>query len=209
MPTPNRDHEHLAKLRDYYADARRIPSQRRVAELIGFSRAAAGKFLERLEAHGFLARTPDDDAWVAARRFFERPLADTSVPAGMPVAASEVGGEPFHVDEYLIRNPSRTTLIPVRGDSMVDAGIHDGDIAVVDRALGATSGDFVVAIVDNEFTLKELASERGHFVLRPHNKAFAVIRPRGSLEIYGVLVGLVRRYGTGTRPAALRGAAQR
>jgi len=48
--------------------------------------------------------------------------------------------------------------------------------------------------VDNEFTLKELALERGKFILRPHNKAFPVIRPKGSLEIYGVMVGLVRRY---------------
>lgn len=194
MPTPNRDHEHLAKLQDYYAEARRIPSQQRVAELIGFSKAAARKLLERLEAQDFLARTPDDDAWLPTRRFFERPLAEASVPAGTPVLANDVGGEPFYVDEYLIRTPSRTTLVPVKGESMIDAGIHDGDIAVIDRSLAAKAGDFVVAIVDNELTLKELASERGQFVLRPHNKAFPVIRPKGSLEIYGVLVGLVRRY---------------
>lgn len=201
MPTPNRDHEHLAKLRDYYADARRIPSQQRIAELIGFSKAAARKFLERLENQGFLDRTPDDDAWVPARRFFERPLADASVPAGMPVLANDVSGEPFYVDEYLIRSPSSTALIPIRGESMIDAGINDGDIAVVDRGLGANVGDFVVAIVDNEFTLKELANERGQFILLPHNKAYPVIRPRGSLEIYGVMVGLVRRYAGNAKSA--------
>jgi repressor LexA len=194
MPTPNRDHEHLAKLRDYYADARRIPSQQRIADLLGFSKAAARKLLERLEGHGFLDRTPDDDAWVPATRFFERPLADASVPAGGPVLANDVTDEPFYVDQYLIRRPSHTALIPVRGESMIDAGIHDGDIAVIDRGRAGKAGDFVVAIVDNEFTLKELAAERGRFILKPHNKAFAVIRPRGSLEIFGVMVGLVRRY---------------
>ncbi len=194
MPTPNRDHEHLAKLRDYYADARRIPSQQRIADLLGFSKAAARKLLERLEAHGFLDRTPDDDAWVPATAFFERPLADASVPAGVPAPANDVAGEPFYVNQYLIRRPSQTVLIPVRGESMIDAGIHDGDIAVVDRGLAGKAGDFVIAIVDNEFTLKELASERGRFILKPHNKAFAIIRPRGSLEIYGVMVGLIRRY---------------
>lgn len=194
MPTPNRDQEHLAKLRDYYADARRIPSQQRIADLLGFSKAASRKLLERLEGHGFLDRTPDDDAWVPATRFFERPLADASVPAGQPVLANDVAGEPFYVDQYLIRRPSHTVLIPIRGESMIDAGIHDGDIAVVDRGRAGKVGDFVVAIVDNEFTLKELAAERGRFILKPHNKAFAVIRPRGSLEIFGVMVGLVRRY---------------
>ena len=80
---------------------------------------------------------------------------------------------------------------------MVDAGITDGDVAVVDRGLPAKPGDFVIAIVDNEFTLKELAMEKGQFVLKPHNKAYPVIRPQGTLEIYGVMVGLARRYGTG------------
>jgi repressor LexA len=194
MPTPNRDNEHLAKLRDYYADARRIPSQQRIAALIGFSKAAARKFLERLETQGFLVRTPDDDAWVPAKRFFERPLANATVPAGMPVLANDVGGDPFFVDDYLVRTPSRTAMIPIKGESMIDAGINDGDIAVVERGTADSAGDFVVAIVDNEFTLKELDIERGQFILRPHNKAFPVIRPQGSLEIYGVMVGLVRRY---------------
>jgi SOS-response transcriptional repressor LexA len=195
MPTPNRDPEHLAKLRDYFADAKRIPSERRIAELLGFSSAAAHKLLVRLAGQGFLERTPDDDAWIPANRFFERFLADTSVPAGAPMHSADVAGEPFYVDDYLIRRPSQTTLVPVRGESMLDAGIHDGDIAVVDRGLAAKSGDHVIAIVDNEFTLKELASERGRFILKPHNKAFPVIRPKGSLEIYGVVVGIVRRYG--------------
>jgi repressor LexA len=52
----------------------------------------------------------------------------------------------------------------------------------------------VIAIVDNELTLKELVLEGGKFVLKPHNPAYPVIRPRGELEIFGVMVGLVRRY---------------
>ena len=79
---------------------------------------------------------------------------------------------------------------------MIEAGINEGDLAVVERDLTAKVGDFVVAIVDNEFTLKELGSERGQFVLKPHNKAFQTIRPKGQLEIYGVLVGIIRRYRT-------------
>jgi repressor LexA len=195
MPTPNRDAEHLDRLRDYYADAKRIPSERRIGGLLGFSGVAAHKLMVRLAAQGFLERTPDDDGWIPAKRFFERSLSDTSVPAGAPMHTDEVAGEPFYVDDYLIRRPSQTTLVTVRGESMIDAGIHDGDIAVVDRGLAAKSGDHVVAIVDNEFTLKELASERGQFILKPHNKAFPVIRPKGSLEIYGVVVGIIRRYG--------------
>lgn len=194
MPTPNRDEEHLAKLRDYYAETRRIPTQQRIAELIGFSKPAARKLLDRLVAEGYITRTPDDEAWIPAQRFFERPLVEASVHAGMPVATEGVAAEPFFVDEYVVRQPSRTVMIPVKGESMIDAGINDGDVAVVERGVAARSGDFVVAIVDDEFTLKELATERGQFILKPHNKAFPVIRPKGKLEIFGVLVGLVRRY---------------
>lgn len=198
MPAPDteRDAEYLGRLRDYYADSRRIPSLQRIAALMGFaSKTAAKKLLGRLEQAGYVERTPDDDAWMPARRFFERALAATAVRAGAPDMVEGGGGEPFLVDDYLVRTPSRTVMVPVKGESMIEAGIHDGDIVVVERGRVARSGDLVIAIVDNEFTLKELGIERGRFILKPRNKAFPVIRPKGELELFGVVTGLVRRYG--------------
>jgi repressor LexA len=194
-----RDTEYLDRLRDYYADARRIPTQQRICELIGFSsKTAAKKLLERLEKAGFVERTPDDDAWMPTVHFFERHLADTAVRAGAPDMIEQSQGELFLIDQYLVRQPSRTIMVPVKGDSMIDAGIHDGDLVVVERAKAAKSGDFVIAIVDDEFTLKELGLEKGKFILKPHNPAYPIIRPQGQLEVFGVVTGLVRRY----RPAA-------
>lgn len=190
-----RDTEYLDRLRDYYAEARRIPTQQRICELIGFaSKTAAKKLLERLEKAGFVERTPDDDAWMPTPRFFERHLADMAVRAGAPDMIEQSQGDLFLIDQYLVRQPSRTLMVPVKGDSMIDAGIHDGDLVVVERAKAAKAGDFVIAIVDNEFTLKELIIEKGRFVLKPHNPAYPVIRPQGQLEIFGVVTGLVRRY---------------
>jgi len=195
LPDPVRDSDYLDRLRDYYADNRRIPSFKRIAELMGFaSKAASSKLLVRLEKAGFIERTPDDDAWIPSRRFFERQLASMTVRAGSPDMIEGSMGEPFFVDDYLVRTPSKTVMVPVKGDSMSDAGIQDGDIVVVERIQAAKSGDFVVAIVDNEFTLKELGLEKGKFILKPHNKAYPVIRPKGELEIFGVVTGLVRRY---------------
>lgn len=192
---PDRDADYLGRLRDYYAENRRVPSFQRIAELMGFaSKAAASKLMDRLAGAGFFERTPDDEAWIPAERFFERPLADVAVRAGAPDMIEGSQGQLFLVDRYLVRQPSRTVMVPVKGDSMVDAGIHDGDIVVVERTKGAKAGDFVVAIVDDEFTLKELALEKGLFVLKPHNPAYPVIRPQGQLEIFGVVTGLVRRY---------------
>ncbi len=190
-----RDADYLDRLRDYYADNRRIPSTQRIAALMGFaSKTAAKKLLLRLESQGFVERTADDDAWIPASRFFERSLAGTAVRAGAPDMIEGTQGELFLIDQYLVRQPSRTVMVPVKGDSMIDAGIRDGDLVVVERARAASAGDFVVAIVDDEFTLKELVLEKGKFVLQPHNPAYPVIRPQGQLEIFGVVTGLVRRY---------------
>lgn len=195
MASLNKDSDYLDRLRDYYAAHKRIPAWERIATLLGFtSKTAAGKLLERLAVAGFLERSRDAAAWIPTRRFFERPLAAQAVRAGAPDPVEDAVGEAFLVDDYLVRHPSRTVLVPVKGDSMVEAGIHAGDIVVVERDRAARSGDFVVALVDNEFTLKELGMEGGLPVLIPHNPAYPVIRPQGRLELYGVVTGLVRRY---------------
>jgi len=190
----SKDAEYLAKLQDYYADWKSIPSYAKLCEVFGIvSKSWVKTILTRLSEAEFIERTPDG-VWVPTRSFFARPLAESSVQAGMPVSVTATEGEHFVIDDMLIETPSRTTLIPVKGDSMIEAGIHDGDIAVVEKRMNANIGDIVVAIVDNDFTLKTLDKERGHYILRPANQAFPVIRPQGSLEIFGVLVGLIRKY---------------
>ncbi|WP_374355063.1 LexA family protein [Chitinimonas sp.] len=190
----DKDFDYLSRLQDYYADNRCLPSYARLMTLLGFaSKSAVSKLLTRLQLQQFLTRTADGD-WVPTERFFERSLSSQPVPAGMPVAARDLGSDSFAIDHYLVENPSRTLMIPVKGDSMIDAGIHSGDLAVIERRSHADPGDIVVAIVDNEFTLKTLAREAGKFILQPANPAYPVIRPQGELEIFGVLVGLVRKY---------------
>lgn len=194
MPAPNRDPEHLDRLRDYYAEHRHIPSYDRIAGLIGSdSKGTTSLLMKRLEQAGFVERSQDDNAWIPTARFFERPLAEVAVRAGAPDMIDGSVGQSFLVDAYLIRQPSSTVMVPVKGDSMIEAGIHDGDIVVVEKNRVARKGDFVVAIVDGAFTLKELTVERGQFVLRPHNSAYPTIRPEGQLEIFGVVTGLIRR----------------
>ena len=195
IPESNpRDAEYLTKLQDYYAAWKSIPSYASLCEVFGIaSKSWVKAILDRLGKAGFVERTPDG-VWVPTRQFFARPFAESSVQAGMPVSVMATQGEHFVIDELLIDTPSLTTMIPVKGDSMIDAGIHDGDIAVVEKRNLANIGDIVVAIVDNDFTLKTLDKEGGKFILRPANPAYPIIRPHGSLEIFGVLVGLIRKY---------------
>jgi len=191
---PQRDREYLDKLQDYYAEHKVIPSYSVLAGLWGVSaKSWVSECVKRFEEAGFVDWTPDRQL-KPGKRFFERRIAEAPVQAGQPHAAAADGYDLVSsIDEMLVREPSKTELIRVKGDSMIDAGIHEGDFLVVQRQHHASPGEVVVAIVDNEFTVKYLGKERDEFVLKPANKAYPVIRPRGHLEIYGVVSGLVRK----------------
>jgi repressor LexA len=148
--------------------------------------------VKRFEEAGYLDWTPDRQLKPGAR-FFERRLADSTVQAGLPNPAISDGYDLITIDDYLVKIPSKTSLVRVKGDSMIDAGIHEGDLLVVEQQPNANVGDIVVAIVNNEFTVKYLEREKGGFVLKPANKAYPVLRPKGGFEIFGVMAGLVRR----------------
>lgn len=188
------DPVYLERLQDYYAEHKVIPSYSVLASLWGISaKSWVSECVKRFEDAGFLDWTPDKQL-KPGRRFFERRVADSPVQAGLPNPALSDGYDYVSsVDEYVVRVPSKTVLLKVKGDSMIDAGIHEGDMLVVEKGPHANVGEIVVAIVDNEFTVKYLDREKGGFVLKPANKAYPVIRPRGRLEIFGVMAGLVRR----------------
>ena len=197
MPKIPDDPAYLARLQDYYARWRSLPAYGPLQAVLGMaSRSAVAKVLHRLQAAGFLERTPDG-RWTPTGRFFERPHAEVPVPAGLPLATAD-SGDARSIDAWLVRHPSRTVLIPITGDSMIEDGIHSGDVAVVERDAPARPGDRVIALIDNEFTLKTLAVEAGETVLRPANPAYATLRPGDRLQIFGVVVGLIRHY---RRPA--------
>lgn len=188
------DRIYLAKLQDYYARNRIVPSYASVGKLVGLrSKSSVAALVRRLTARGYLEFTPDRRLRPGVH-FFERPWAESPVKAGLPSPADEALRDALTIDEYLIERPSQTVLVTVKGDSMVGAGIHSGDIAVVERRIGAVAGELVVAIVDGEFTLKHLARDKSGFFLRPANPAYAPIRPKGEFQIFGVVVGLIRKY---------------
>jgi len=188
------EYQYLERLQDYYAEHKVIPSYSVLAGLWGVSaKSWVAECVKRFEEGGYLDWTPDRQL-KPGKRFFERRVADAPVQAGLPNPAIAEGYDfVSSIDEMVVRVPSKTELIRVKGDSMVEAGIHEGDFLVVEKQPNANVGEIVVAIVDNEFTVKYLGRERNEFVLKPANRAYPVIRPRGRLEIYGVMAGLVRK----------------
>lgn len=189
----NRDTEYLGKLQDYYSVHRVLPSFASVAKLVGLkSTSAVAAMVNRMAKEGFLDQAPDRRLQ-PGKRFFEREIADR-VRAGTPQPANDVISQVVSVDEYLIRSPSRTVMLTVNGDSMNDAGLMHGDTVIVEKNAPAKLGDIVVAIVDNEYTVKYLAHDKSGFYLKPGNEAYPLIRANESLDLFGIVVGAFRKY---------------
>jgi len=116
------------------------------------------------------------------------PLFAARVPAGFPSPAQDYIERTLDLNELCIAHPAATYYVRAMGDSMIEAGIHDGDLLVVDRAVEAKHGDVVIAEVCGEFTVKEL-SLTPNIRLLPRNAAYAPIDLTGSDEL--VLFGVV------------------
>ena len=116
----------------------------------------------------------------------ERPLLLSKVPAGFPSAADDYLDGKLDLNEHLIKHKAATFFVRVTGDSMLGAGIHDGDLLIVDKALEAHDKSVVVAVVNGEFTVKRIKREHGCVWLMPENKNY---QPMEMLEGSGLGVG--------------------
>ena len=121
------------------------------------------------------------------------------IKAGFPSPADDYTHESIDFNRDLIRHPEATFYGRVDGDSMIEAGICNGDIAVIDRSIDAQNGDIVVAFVDGEFTIKYLDlshKEQGYIELRPANKLFPTIRidDTDNFEVWGVVVWTIKNW---------------
>jgi DNA polymerase V len=124
------------------------------------------------------------------------PLASFSVSAGFPSPADDYLDGTLDLNEYFIRHPAATFYVRVSGDSMRGAGIFDGDLLIVDRAVTAGDGSIVVALVGGEFTLKRIITKGTRVFLKPENENFQAIEVTEDTdcEIWGRVVGSIRRF---------------
>lgn len=120
------------------------------------------------------------------------PEALEAVHAGFPSVAQDYFFSDFSFDEHVITHPETTFAVRVAGDSMRGAGIFDGDLLLVDRSLEPQTGDVVIAVVDDELTVKRLEHDlRGNPVLHPENRAYPDItfHDGQELSVWGVVIG--------------------
>ena len=123
---------------------------------------------------------------------------DTSVHAGFPSPAEDFQAVRIDVLKHIVRHPQATYTLRVRGDSMRDEGVFDGDVILVDRAIKPRHGLIVVAVVDGAFTCKKLWLRAGKLKLQAANPAYEDIVPQDgqTIEVWGVVLASVKQFKT-------------
>lgn len=117
------------------------------------------------------------------------------IPAGFPSPAADYTTAPLDLNQYLIEHTTSSYIFTVEGDSMKNAGILPEDKVIVDRAIDARHDHIVIAVVNNEFTIKRLYKKQHQIALLPENPAYPPItfKDNEELHIWGVVVGVVRK----------------
>jgi repressor LexA len=200
---PPRQQRILAMIQDWVVRYGYAPSTRQIGDAVGLrSSSSVSRHLASLEDKGFLRRGTAISRPIDVRMFLQRsPSREPSDgPVAVPVVGHIAAGTPIsaeeHVDDTLMlprEITGRGTVfgLRVRGDSMIDAAICDGDIVVVRRQEEAHSGQIVAAMIDDEATVKVYRRRDGHVRLEPRNPAYDVIDGDRAV-VLGVVVSVVR-----------------
>jgi DNA polymerase V len=124
------------------------------------------------------------------------PLFSHTVPAGFPSPADDYIQGRLSLDEHLIQHREATFFVRAKGNSMVGAGIFDGDLLVVDKSLIPSSGNIVIAVVDGDLTVKRLIQRNGMVILKPENPRFKEMEFKDGqeLQVWGVVTSTVKTF---------------
>lgn len=170
------------------------PSVRDIASAVGFaSSSTVHLYLSRLEEKGYVEREQKKSRSVRLTEGAHGVPLVGRVHAGLPVESEEYIDGYIDIGGALPYPKEKLFALNVVGDSMVDAGIYEGDVVIVLKDADVSDGDTVVAMVDGEVTIKTLYRESGHVRLQPENKTYAPIIT-DTAEILGKVVTLIRKY---------------
>jgi SOS regulatory protein LexA len=181
------------KIADFYHKRHRMPSYAEVAKLLGYkTKSAAAYIVQQLVDAGVISK--DKTGRLLPRNLKGGARLLGLIEAGFPSAAEEELLDVMNFDEYLTPNKESSYILKVKGDSMIDAGICEGDMVVVERRQVYKPGQIVIASIDGEYTIKYLRKERDLYYLEPANIKYKPIYPKGNLIVEAVVTAVVRKY---------------
>lgn len=187
--------QYKQKIIQFYRSNKVMPSYSEMMKLLGFkSKNAVAKVVGKLIEEGLIEKDSRGRLTLTAEATGFKMLG--YVEAGFPTPAEETLSETMSLDGYLINNPEMTFMLTVNGESMIEAGIYEGDLILVERRTDAKDGDIVVAFIDGGYTVKYLRKRNGKVWLDPANKEFTPIIPRedDQLMVMAVVKAVIRKY---------------
>jgi repressor LexA len=182
------------KIVQFYKNQKRVPGYQEIMNLVGFkSKNAVYKLLNKLVEEGIFSKD-SKGRLVPMRLNGEVPLLGL-VEAGIPTSTEEYMLDSTSIEELLMGDSRNSTyLLEVKGESMIEAHIAEGDMVLVERTLTAKPGDIVIAEVDQGWTMKYLrVDKKGRTYLEPANKNFKPIYPEYELNIAAVVKAVIRK----------------
>lgn len=126
----------------------------------------------------------------------ELPLFETGISAGFPSPADDYIEDRIDLNAELIRNPSSTFFGRVNGDSMINAGIGDGDLIVIDKSIEPKDNSIVVCVIDGEFTVKRFRNNDGEILLVPENEKYKTIKitNENDFRVWGTVTYTIKKH---------------
>ena len=180
------------KIAAFYYKHHRMPSYSEIMKLTGYkTKSAVSYVVDKLIEERVLSKD-------RMGKLIPNSLGQTRVlglvEAGFPSPAEEDVSDTISFDEYLIENKEASYILKIKGDSMIDAGIREGDMVIVERGANYKDGDIVIAEVDGQWTIKYFRQEKGKIFLEPANVNYKPIYPKEELKISAVVKAVVRKY---------------
>ena len=181
------------KILSFYERQKRMPSYAEIMKLLGFkSKNAVYKLINKLIDANILSK--DTSGRLIPNNLFQEVKLLGLVEAGIPTVAEEESLDTLNLDNYLIKNRMATYLLEVKGDSMIEEGIKEGDLVIVERRNDPKDGDIVIAEVDGGWTMKFFKKKGNSVYLQPANKNYKPIYPENDMKISAVVKGVIRKY---------------
>ncbi len=192
----------LSYIREFQHKRGYSPSLADLALAFGVrSKNAVAKVVNALFKAGHIEKDPKGRIKILEQEETKSMFAPMTLPlfgpitAGFAAPVEEQAEETVTLEDYLVHDKNSTFLLRVKGDSMINAGINEGDLVLVLRGKTPKPGDIVVGVLDGEFTLKRLKKEKtGKFFLHAENPAYPDLHALEELQVAGVVQGLIRKY---------------
>lgn len=187
--------DHKNKITSFYSRHKRMPGYKEIMYLTGFkSKNAVFKLINSLVDMGVVSKDSRGRLSPKGSMIMDEVPLLGLVEAGFPSVAEEQVLDTMNINAYLVEDKENSYILEVKGDSMIEEGIKEGDMVVAEKKSEPKVGDIVIAEVDGGWTMKYFRKKGNQVYLEPANKKYKPIYPENDLKVAAIVKGVIRKY---------------